>query len=132
LLELAGGEPLGAPDSTSFTPLLADPADPRNAFDSCYAEYYGTRYWLTQRVLWKGCWKLVFNGFDYDELYNLDEDPHELRNLAGSPEHGKIHRELMAEIWRIAQRTGDRPLLETHYAPMRFAAVGPNAATNKQ
>jgi len=32
----------------------------------------------------------------------------------------------MAEIWRIARETGDRVLLETHYAPMRFAAVGPN------
>jgi arylsulfatase A-like enzyme len=130
LLEMAGAEPLGAPDSRSFAPLLRDPAGAAADLDTCYAEFYGTRFWLTQRILWRGPWKLVFNGFDYDELYNLEQDPHELRNLGTDPAYESVYRRLMAEIWRIARETGDTVLLETHYAPMRFAVVGPNADTS--
>ena len=70
--------------------------------------------------------KLVFNGFDYDELYNLEEDPHELRNLAGDPTCDAVRQDMMARIWQVAHRTGDQVLLGTHYAPMRFGIVGPN------
>jgi arylsulfatase A-like enzyme len=127
LLDLAGADPLDAADSSSFAPLLRDPGGAAEDFDTCYAEFFGTRFWVTQRVLWQGLWKLVFNGFDYDELYNLDEDPHELHNLGTDPAYEDIRRSMMAEIWRIAHQTRDNVLLETHYAPMRFAAVGPNA-----
>ena len=65
---------------------------------------------MTQRILWRGPWKLVFNGFDYDELYNLEDDPHELHNLGQDPAHEEVRRELMAEIWRIARETGDRAM----------------------
>ena len=127
LLELAGAEPLDMPDSRSFARLLGDPAGAITAFDTSYAEFYGTRFWVTQRVLWQGAWKFVFNGFDYDELYNLDTDPHELHNLGRDPAYRNVRREMMKEVWRIAHETGDRVLLETHYAPMRFGVVGPNA-----
>ena len=126
LLELTGSEPIDVPDSRSFAPLLTDPARQAANYDQCYAEFFGTRFWLTQRILWRGPWKLVFNGFDYDELYNLEEDPHELRNLGQEAAYEEVRRELMAEIWRIAHETGDAVLLGTHYAPMRFGAVGPN------
>ena len=128
LLELAGAEPLDVPDSRSFARLLGDPAGAIAEFDTSYAEFYGTRFWVTQRVLWRGPWKFVFNGFDYDELYNLERDPHELQNLGRDPAYRDVRREMMTEIWRIAHETGDRVLLETHYAPMRFGVVGPNAA----
>jgi arylsulfatase A-like enzyme len=128
LLELAGAQPLAAPDSKSLAPLLADPVGKRADYDSCYAEYFGTRFWLTQRVLWKGNWKLVFNGFDYDELYDLENDPNELTNRVDDPACRDVYIELMTEIWRTAHRTGDKVLLETHYPPMRFGIVGPNVA----
>ena len=54
-----------------------DPKAAESHFRTCYAEFYGTRFWLTQRVLWRDDWKLVFNGFDYDELYDLKNDPTE-------------------------------------------------------
>ena len=128
LLEFVGAPSIDVPDSRSFARLLGDPLHHAADFDTCYAEFYGTRFWLTQRILWRGPWKLVFNGFDYDELYNLTEDPHELRNLGRDPAHREVMREMMTEIWRIAHETGDRVLLETHYPPMRFGIVGPNAA----
>ena len=125
LLDLAGADSIDVPDSRSLAPL-PDPEGQASNHDQCYAEFYGTRFWLTQRVLWQGPWKLVFNGFDYDELYNLEEDPHELCNLAGDSACDAVRQRLMAEIWRVAHRTGDQVLLGTHYAPMRFGVVGPS------
>jgi choline-sulfatase len=127
LIELAGAESIGAADSKSFASLLADPVAEAGNFTRSYAEFYGTRYLMTQRILWKGPWKFVFNGFDYDELYNLDNDPHELNNLGNGSEHMDRMKSMMAEMWQIMKETGDRILLETHYSPMRFALVGPNA-----
>jgi choline-sulfatase len=82
---------------------------------------------MTQRLFWQGDWKFVFNGFDFDELYNLKDDPHELNNLAGEPEHQDRMKQMMAQMWRIMHDTNDRALLETHYAPMRIGIVGPNS-----
>ncbi len=128
LLELAGADPIDTPDSRSFAPLLADPVAEAPNFNTGYAEFYGTRFLMTQRILWQGSWKFVFNGFDYDELYNLDDDPHELHNLGNDPAHRNRMQAMMAEIWRIVHDTDDRALLGTHYSPMRFALVGPNVA----
>lgn len=128
ILELTGAEPIRVPDSKSIVPLLCDPKREESNFNACYAEYHGTRYLMTQRVFWQGDWKFVFNGFDYDELYNLADDPHELRNLANDPAQRDRVRTMMVEIWRRVQATNDRPLAETHYSPMRFGAVGPEIA----
>ena len=127
LLEMAGAEELGVADSQSFASLLSDPDGVSPKYDTSYAEFYGTRFLTTQRILWKGPWKFVFNGFDYDELYNLDDDPHELKNLAHDPSQQDRMKDMMTEIWNIAHTTGDKILLDTHYSPMRFAIVGPDA-----
>ncbi len=118
---------LSAADARTFAPVLADPADAAG-WQAGYAEYWGNRLYLTQRVCWDGSWKYVFNGFDYDELYDLDADPHELRNLAQCPEHQDRARSMMAAIWRQARRTGDRTLQGVHYYPLRLPPVGPNVA----
>ena len=131
LLDLAGAEPIDVPDSKSFVPLLADPAAGAPNFNTGYAEFYGTRFLMTQRILWQGPWKFVFNGFDYDELYNLNDDPHELNNLGNDPVHRDRIRAMMADIWRIVRDTGDRALLETHYSPMRFGLVGPDVVKDR-
>jgi len=126
LIELAGAEPIDVPDSRSCCELLRDPAVNEQAFDSGYAEYHGTRFPLAQRIYWQGDWKFVFNGFDFDELYNLAADPAEMRNLAGDPEQADRVCSMMSEIWTRLEKTGDRALLNSHYYSMRFAAVGPN------
>ena len=128
ICELAGVPPIGAPDARSFAPLLADPVSARADYQAGYAEYHGTRFRLTQRISWEGAWKFVFNGFDYDELYNLAEDPHEMMNLAALPEHAERTRHMMTQVWRRARETDDHTILNTHYHSMRFAAVGPEVA----
>ncbi len=128
LLELSHSEPIDVPDSNSFAALLENPSanDPR--FQTGYAEYHGTRFPLAQRILWQGPWKYVFNGFDFDELYNLADDPNEMTNLINFPEHQTLCTELMTEIWRKIKDTSDRALWESHYFSMRLARVGPLAS----
>ena len=127
IAELADAEAIEVPDSRSFASLLRDPEIEAPNFTTGYAEYHGTRFPLCQRVLWDGPWKFVFNGFDFDELYNLEDDPWEMTNLAQRAEHAEKVREMMSQIWRKVHGTGDDALLNTHYYSMRFAAVGPNA-----
>ncbi len=132
VLDLVGIEHRGRPeiDGRSFADLLADPIGAAGNHTRSMAEYHGTRYLMSQRVLWEGRYKLVFNGFDYDELYDLAEDPHELRNLVGDPGFASIHHRLMRSLWDELARTGDTTLLETHYPPMRFGVVGPVRSAN--
>lgn len=124
LCELAGAEPIQSPDSRSFADLLADPADDAD-WQRGFAEYHGTRQLLTQRIVWDGPWKLVHNGFDFDELYNLEADPHELRNLATDVAYQGELRRMMNLAWQYMRSTGDRTLVNTQYPPLRLAAVGP-------
>lgn len=124
LLELAGLSPVGAPDSRSFAPLAADP-DRVGEFQQGYAEYYGTRHWYSQRIVWDGPWKLVWNSFDFDELYQLDEDPGELRNRIDDPACREVVRSMMALAYRRIAETGDHPLGDLRYASLRLAEFGP-------
>jgi len=123
ILDLTGAEPISVPDSCSFSAVLTGgkPGQRKGA----YAESHGTRFPLAQRIWWEDDLKFVFNGFDYDELYDLAADPHELTNLAGEPGWEEPRREMMREIWRVIRETGDRTLEETHYFSMRMACVGP-------
>lgn len=65
----------------SLIPWLRDesPADWRQA---TLTQMNGVELYYTQRIVMTKEWKYVYNGFDYDELYDLKNDPHETKNLA--------------------------------------------------
>ncbi len=125
LLEMAGAQPLGEIDGRSFAPVLARPHETAD-YQEGFAEYYGGRYIVSQRLLWDGDWKFVHNGFDYDELYNLAEDPYEMNNLAQNPAHAHKTEEMTRRMWQIVVESGDHSLYNTHYPTMRIATGGPN------
>ena len=125
LLELTGAEPISVPDSRSFVPVLRDPSGKSDHFATGYAEYHGTRYKVTQRVVWDGPWKFVFNGFDFDELYNLDEDPYEMNNSAADLGCRDRVRDMTAQMWRTIRDTDDHSLYNSHYPILRVAPFGP-------
>ncbi len=124
LLELAGGQPLPEIDGRSFASVLADPHDTSD-YQRGFAEYFGGRYIISQRLLWDGDWKLVHNGFDYDELYNLADDPYETNNLAQNPAYSEQLQAMTRQMWKIVVESGDHSLYNTHYPSMRIAAAGP-------
>lgn len=126
LLELLSLAPAPVPDSASFAPLLrrADAPTPTQG----YAEYEGTRFQLTQRVVWDDPWKFVFNGFAQDELYRLDSDPHEMVNLLTQAEaYADPAARLTRRMWDYVRRTNDETMLRADYPVLRIAAAGPAA-----
>ena len=92
-----------------------------------FAEFHGQRLGYTQRIVWRGAHKYVFNGFDEDELYDLEADPYEQRNLAAEPAARPLARALAARMWQVVRDSGDRTLGEAQYGMFRFAPVGPEA-----
>lgn len=98
------------------------------AAGEAFAEFHGQRFRYTQRVLWRGSWKYVMNGFDEDELYDLAADPGELRNLAADPEHRAALQDMVRRMWRWVRDTGDETLAEAHYGMFRFLPLGPDAS----
>ena len=106
LIELAGGKPGPQIQGRSFLPLLSGkPAKWRKAV---LAEYWAEQAypWLigmTYKAIRTERYKLIHwvnRGTDgeLDELYDLDKDPFELKNLIRSKAHAaireKLHRDL--------------------------------------
>ena len=90
-----------------------------------FAEFHGQRFGYTQRILWRDRYKYVFNTFDFDELYDLYTDPHELHNLASESAFRDVKRQMAARVWQIIQETDDTTLAKAEYGMFRFAPVGP-------
>jgi choline-sulfatase len=130
LLELTGASPIEDVDGHSLGPLLRDEvADVwQSPWAEGYAEFHGQRFFYTQRTVWWRHWKYVFNGFDVDELYNLQVDPGERRNLAADPSHRAVLEDMAARMWRRASALGDHNIVRSDYPMFRFAPVGPLAA----
>ncbi len=127
LLELMGMPIEGSADSNSFAQLLNAPNHSNEVPRRGFAEYDGTRYQLTQRIVWDGPWKFVLNGFALDELYNLEEDPCEMTNLLATDAAGCRPKavEMTQLIWDYIKRTGDQTLLNANYPILQLPEVGP-------
>ncbi len=128
ICDLAEAQPIDNTDSRSFLPLIQDPEGQHDEFQTGYAESFGGRYYYTQRVYWDGHWKYIFNGFDFDEMYKLDEDPYEMNNLADDPAYTAKAKELMTGVWQRIRKTNDHSLLRSHYPILRLGVCGPNDA----
>lgn len=93
-----------------------------------------------QKMVRMGEWKLVYDMMGYGQLYNLQTDPCELKNLFGMPEHARKQADLMAELamWIIRVQdslpTGPQngkyqtkwSTQHNWYAPYRHSGAPPN------
>jgi arylsulfatase A-like enzyme len=92
-----------------------------------YAEYHGDWYGhQSLRMVTDGRWKLVWNLSDLGELYDLEADPHELRNRYYDPACADVRRRYLDTLLAEALRLGDQQL--AHYAPVVAAVEGEVAA----
>jgi arylsulfatase A-like enzyme len=80
-LELAGCEPTMELAGQSLLPWLYNET-PANWRDAIFTQLNGVELYYTQRAVTTERYKYVYNGFDFDELYDLKNDPHEMVNLA--------------------------------------------------
>jgi choline-sulfatase len=100
LVELGGGGQApnaAAPlDGRSLVPLLAGDGAGRPA--EVASEYLAEGALAPMFMLRRGRYKYVFCQADPDQLYDLEADPRELRNLAGLPDHEETRRALHDEV----------------------------------
>ncbi len=123
ILELAGCRAMEEIDGESVLPLITDGSDSPDRVT--YAEFYGQRLSCTQRIVWKNGYKYVYNGFDFDELYDLNRDPYELNNLIHDPQFRETAVTMAREMWAKVKESRDLSLLDSEYFMYRFAPVGP-------
>ena len=100
-LEVAGARPLASCHGRSLLPVLTGAPDAASALErrELFMEDHGNIFNFTQRQLLDGRYKFVFNAFDFDELYDLDRDPHELHNLAYDRSHRATYERLADRLW---------------------------------
>jgi arylsulfatase A-like enzyme len=95
----------------SLLPFLRSeqPADWRKDWLYEYYEYPGPHNVRKHRGVRTERYKLIhyYEEPQEFELYDLKEDPGELRNLYGDGEHAQLARELMNRISELRRETGD-------------------------
>lgn len=113
-----------------------------DSYRSCRDLFFqsnGNEAYGIQRVVVSDRWKLVYNMFDHDELYDLREDPEELTNLLAAargrravscgpldtiPEHLRLTVEdLYRRLWAFCLRHDDE--ITNDYILTALAPFGP-------
>ena len=149
ILEACGVAARKPLSGSSLLPWLrgAEPADWRTY--TC-SQMNGVELYYTQRITMTKDWKYVYNGFDYDELYDRRSDPHEMHNLAfpdiaakctavmegkGMPRNEALpwptlshdseeaRKDLLQKMWTFAAKHHD--ILFNPYGTVALAPFGP-------
>jgi len=135
----------------SVLPFIAGdtPSDWR---DEMHFQFNGVELYYSQRTCFTKKWKYVYNGFDFDELYDLENDPHEMTNLAApcrcsqpllhtgeqassrefrpwphlTPELEAVRKDMLNRIWRFNRQEQD--MIFNPYATVAMAPWGPATA----
>ncbi len=138
LLESAAAAPLSGVHGRSLLPLLRGDAPPdwRDAF---HGEFLGHENFYTQRLVRTRRYKYVWNAFDYDELYDLETDPHEMINRAADPACDGVRHDLIRRLWDWVDATDD--IIKGNTYPLNAilpfgpqvapAPAGPDPETNR-
>ncbi|HSU69790.1 MAG TPA: sulfatase-like hydrolase/transferase, partial [Tepidisphaeraceae bacterium] len=113
----------------SLLPFLRGEAAPSDWRDAIFTQSNGNELYGIQRSVSTRKWKYVYNGFDYDELYDLEADPGETRNLASDPAHRDVIKQMCHRLWRFAFEHKDVAINE--YILVALAPYGPAEAFRK-
>lgn len=123
-LEVAGSEQ-NPTSGASFAPFFKS-----NTVENWTQEFHtqmnGVELYYTQRFVQTKEWKYVFNGFDFDELYDLRNDPYEMKNLAMDPAYDEIKHDLVKRMWKFQCREKD--ITGNKYFPVALMPWGPQEA----
>jgi arylsulfatase A-like enzyme len=123
---------------------------PSNWREAIIEQLNGVELYYTQRIVMTKDYKYVYNGFDYDELYDLRRDPHEMVNLAFpnvkqaraameegrglesrrdvpwpplSPDLSEVRQDLLQRMWKFGQEHKDQ--IFNPYLTVAMAPLGP-------
>ena len=129
LLELAGIQVDRRFSGKSLIPFMRNEV-PIQWRDAYYTQSNGNELYGIQRSVTTTDFKLVYNGFDYDELYNLQNDPHEMENIIDDPDYAPVVKELYTKLWAFAKENEDNCI--NPYIMVGLARYGPGVGANKQ
>jgi arylsulfatase A-like enzyme len=124
-LELAGITPNRAFTGESLVNFLKN-EESETPRDAVYTQSNGNELYGIQRSVMTSDWKYVYNGFDYEELYDLKADPDECNNLFGDPQYAAVVKELSRRIWMFAHSVED--VCINPYIMVGLAPYGPGIA----
>lgn len=104
----------------------------------CFTQSNGNEVYGIQRCVYNDKWKYVLNTFDYDELYDLENDPNEMKNLLHgikdfeipSSKYGNIVKEMCEKLWKFAYDNKDNCV--NPYIMTAFAPYGPGIIFDKK
>jgi arylsulfatase A-like enzyme len=109
LLEMAGVEPPSVPDSQSILDQVLGHDTPTGR-ESIYGSFHSHILPAPLRFVRTRTHKLVYNQTDVDELYDLVDDPWEMRNLIDVPYRREVKLEMAKKLREHMVRLGD-PIL---------------------
>jgi arylsulfatase A-like enzyme len=96
---------------------------PKEWRSELFTQTNGNETYGIQRSIFDKNHKLVFNGFDYDELYDLEADPNEMINEINNPEKRDIIRCMYRKLWKFAYDNKDN--VTDSYITTALAQYGP-------
>ncbi len=105
-VEAAGAQKLPYADGRALQPLFENPSRADWA-DEILCAYYGGEFLYTQRIAITERFKYVFNGFDYDELYDLQKDPEEMHNAVENPSYRDAVADMRRRLYRMMAKFED-------------------------
>jgi len=115
--ELVGGEVPEGLDGVSFAPVVR--GEKKQTRDSLFLAYENS-----QRAVRDGRWKLIrYPQINRSQLFDLQEDPHEIHDLAGDAKQAERIQSLMALLTDWQKKLGDdQPLTvdnpkDSHWTP---------------
>jgi arylsulfatase A-like enzyme len=121
--ELAGQTPPEGIDGRSFRSILA--GETKVARSELFLSYMGVqRAWRDER------WKLIrYPQVDVTQLFDLQNDPDEMHNLANDPEQAQRRALMLSRLTAQQEKYGDpQPLIVPNPRP---ASWSPPAATSR-
>jgi arylsulfatase A-like enzyme len=114
IVELSGIEALNPMDGSSLAPLWR--GDRASLRDVIFLSYDNT-----QRAVVEPQWKLIrYPRIDLTQLFDLADDPFEMRNLAEVPEYADRVDALMETLAREQERYGDTAPLEVEHPNPKY------------
>ena len=94
--------------------------------EEVHFQFSGVELYYTQRTVMTREYKYVFNGFDFDELYDLSKDPETMTNLIDDPGYQDVLHDMVKRMWRFSYE--QRDITGNAYFTVALAPLGPHAA----
>ena len=122
-LELAGLPVPEGLSGRSLAPFLRGES-PLGWRDCFCSQFNGVELYYSQRMVVTKEFKYVYNGFDFDEFYDLRCDPHEMVNVVDHEGYQEDKRRLIRRMWRFAEAESDELIFDS-YPAVALAPYGP-------